>query len=236
MLRIDGLTVAYGGLQALVDVSLEVAAGQFVAIVGPNGAGKTTLFKTISGTVQAGRRPDHVRRPRPPRRAAARARAPRHRARAGRAAGVPVADACSRTWRWARYPTRARRMVAQSRADLRALPGTGGARGPARGDAVRGRAADARDRPRARLLAAAADARRAVDGARANARRPHLRAASSEIHRRDRGSRCCWSSSAWPRRSSMRPRLCARIGAAGPRGHHETLLADERVKRAYLGM
>ena len=52
MLRIDGLNVAYGGLKALVDVSLEVEAGKFVAIVGPNGAGKTTLFKTVSGTVQ----------------------------------------------------------------------------------------------------------------------------------------------------------------------------------------
>jgi len=52
VLSIDGLNVAYGGLKALVDVSLAVKAGQFVAIVGPNGAGKTTLFKTISGTVR----------------------------------------------------------------------------------------------------------------------------------------------------------------------------------------
>jgi branched-chain amino acid transport system ATP-binding protein len=52
VLSIDGLNVAYGGLKALVDLSVTVAAGQFVAIVGPNGAGKTTLFKTVSGTVQ----------------------------------------------------------------------------------------------------------------------------------------------------------------------------------------
>ena len=52
MLSIEGLNVAYGGLRALVDVSLAVEAGQFVAIVGPNGAGKTTLFKTVSGIVQ----------------------------------------------------------------------------------------------------------------------------------------------------------------------------------------
>jgi branched-chain amino acid transport system ATP-binding protein len=51
VLVIDALTVAYGGLFALSEVSLTVEAGQFVAIVGPNGAGKTTLFKTISGTV-----------------------------------------------------------------------------------------------------------------------------------------------------------------------------------------
>ena len=51
MLEIDALSVSYGGLQALSEVSLEVRAGQYVAIVGPNGAGKTTLFKAISGAV-----------------------------------------------------------------------------------------------------------------------------------------------------------------------------------------
>ena len=51
MLKIRSLDVAYGGLHALSDVSLEVEQGQFVAVVGPNGAGKSTLFKTISGTV-----------------------------------------------------------------------------------------------------------------------------------------------------------------------------------------
>jgi branched-chain amino acid transport system ATP-binding protein len=52
VLAVEGLTVAYGGLTALAEVSLAVRAGQFVSIVGPNGAGKTTLFKAISGTVQ----------------------------------------------------------------------------------------------------------------------------------------------------------------------------------------
>ena len=51
MLKVNNLSVAYGGLHALSGVSLEVDEGQFVAIVGPNGAGKTTLFKAISGTV-----------------------------------------------------------------------------------------------------------------------------------------------------------------------------------------
>jgi branched-chain amino acid transport system ATP-binding protein len=51
VLRIEGLNVAYGGLQALAEVSLEVQTGRFVAIVGPNGAGKTTLFKAVSGIV-----------------------------------------------------------------------------------------------------------------------------------------------------------------------------------------
>jgi len=52
VLFIDALTVAYGGLAALSDVSLSVREGQFVSIVGPNGAGKTTLFKAISGTLR----------------------------------------------------------------------------------------------------------------------------------------------------------------------------------------
>ncbi len=48
----SNISVAYGGLHALTDVSLSVAEGQFVTVVGPNGAGKTTLFKTISGVVR----------------------------------------------------------------------------------------------------------------------------------------------------------------------------------------
>jgi branched-chain amino acid transport system ATP-binding protein len=51
VLKIRSLDVAYGGLQALSAVSLDVEQGEFVAVGGPNGAGKSTLFKTISGTV-----------------------------------------------------------------------------------------------------------------------------------------------------------------------------------------
>lgn len=51
MLSLEGVTVRYGGLAALVDVSLTVGAGEFVTVIGPNGAGKTTLFKAISGVV-----------------------------------------------------------------------------------------------------------------------------------------------------------------------------------------
>src|SRR5262245_65491696 len=51
MLEVKTLSVAYGGLRALTDVSLSVAEGRFVTLVGPNGAGKSTLFKTISGVV-----------------------------------------------------------------------------------------------------------------------------------------------------------------------------------------
>ncbi|HZI80148.1 MAG TPA: ATP-binding cassette domain-containing protein, partial [Vicinamibacterales bacterium] len=53
MLRLSGLSVSYGGLHALTDVSLDVGDGEFVTIVGPNGAGKTTLLKAVTGVVPA---------------------------------------------------------------------------------------------------------------------------------------------------------------------------------------
>jgi branched-chain amino acid transport system ATP-binding protein len=53
MLKIENLEVAYGKVQALWGVSLEIAQGQVVALVGANGAGKTTLLKTISGLLRA---------------------------------------------------------------------------------------------------------------------------------------------------------------------------------------
>ena len=53
LLRCDGVSVAFGGVNALTDVSIDVAAGEVVGIIGPNGAGKTTLFDVISGYLPA---------------------------------------------------------------------------------------------------------------------------------------------------------------------------------------
>jgi branched-chain amino acid transport system ATP-binding protein len=52
MLRIRKLTVHYGPLRALIEISLEVKKGEVVALVGPNRAGKTTLLRTISGILE----------------------------------------------------------------------------------------------------------------------------------------------------------------------------------------
>lgn len=49
LLEIHNITVAYGGIQAVRGLSLEVAAGEMVCLIGANGAGKTTTLKAISG-------------------------------------------------------------------------------------------------------------------------------------------------------------------------------------------
>jgi branched-chain amino acid transport system ATP-binding protein len=57
ILSVEGLTVRFGGITALDEVSIAIEPGEIVGLLGPNGAGKTTLFNAISGFIkpQAGR-------------------------------------------------------------------------------------------------------------------------------------------------------------------------------------
>ena len=53
MLEIEGLTVRFGGLTALEDMSLRAAEGEVLGLIGPNGSGKTTLINALTGVYAA---------------------------------------------------------------------------------------------------------------------------------------------------------------------------------------
>ena len=52
MLQLQSVDAGYGSFQALFGISLEVNAGEAVAVIGPNGAGKTTVMRVISGLIR----------------------------------------------------------------------------------------------------------------------------------------------------------------------------------------
>ncbi|NCY26107.1 MAG: ATP-binding cassette domain-containing protein, partial [Alphaproteobacteria bacterium] len=51
LLKVNGLKVAYGGIQAVKGVDFEVHEGELVSLIGSNGAGKTTTMKAITGSL-----------------------------------------------------------------------------------------------------------------------------------------------------------------------------------------
>jgi branched-chain amino acid transport system ATP-binding protein len=60
LLKVDGLKVAYGGIQAVKGIDLEVREGELITLIGANGAGKTTTLKAITGTLPECRVEGHV--------------------------------------------------------------------------------------------------------------------------------------------------------------------------------
>ncbi|AWN19486.1 ABC transporter ATP-binding protein [Streptococcus sobrinus] len=52
MLKIENLSISYGAIEAVKDVSFEVNEGEVVTLIGANGAGKTSILRTISGLVR----------------------------------------------------------------------------------------------------------------------------------------------------------------------------------------
>src|SRR5579883_2276654 len=49
LLRLQGVTKAFGGLRAVDNIDLDLKRGEIFSIIGPNGAGKTTVFNLITG-------------------------------------------------------------------------------------------------------------------------------------------------------------------------------------------
>nr|WP_188394766.1 ABC transporter ATP-binding protein [Oxalicibacterium flavum] len=60
VLKVDDLRVAYGGIQAVKGITLEVREGELITLIGANGAGKTTTLKAITGTLPNCRVDGHI--------------------------------------------------------------------------------------------------------------------------------------------------------------------------------
>ena len=53
LLAVDGISLRFGGVAALTDVSFDIKKGEIRAIIGPNGAGKSSMLNVINGFYQA---------------------------------------------------------------------------------------------------------------------------------------------------------------------------------------
>ena len=51
LLEVDAISLSFGGVHALVDVSFDIRTGEVRSIIGPNGAGKSSMLNVINGSV-----------------------------------------------------------------------------------------------------------------------------------------------------------------------------------------
>ena len=63
-IKIDNVAKAFGNVQVLHDIELDIADGEFLVLVGPSGCGKSTLLRIIAGLEHVGERRHRHRRPR----------------------------------------------------------------------------------------------------------------------------------------------------------------------------
>ena len=208
LLAVEGVTMRFGGVIALEDVSFEVARGAICGLIGPNGAGKTTLFNCISRLYDpgAGRSSSTAGRW-PPRRA--RDRRARHRPHVPEPRAVPHHDrarerdgrrACARRGGFLANALATADGAARGGADRRARRRADrGIRARRASPTVR--RARFRSAPSKRVELARALAKRAeAPAARRAGRRPQSRGGRSARARRSTrsataaASPCCWSS------------------------------------------
>ena len=52
LLRVSNLSMSFGGVKAVDDVSFDVKPGELLALIGPNGAGKSTCFNIVNGQLR----------------------------------------------------------------------------------------------------------------------------------------------------------------------------------------
>ena len=164
LLTVDHLSVFYGAVQALRDVSFTVGKGEIVSLIGANGAGKSTTLRALSGVVRpsAGSivHDGSIDRgsPVPP------DRAPGDRPRPGGSRRLRQHERPGEPRDGGVHPLLQKRGGGELRTGLRPVSPPGGTREPARRDLVRRRAADAGHREGSRPAARPAASRRAVHG------------------------------------------------------------------------
>ena len=234
MLSLAAVSAGYGSFRALFDVSLEVPQGEAVGVIGPNGAGKTTLMRVISGLVPLrggamtleGRSVGGLPAHRMVEQGIAhvpenRRLFPRLTVEDNLRIGAFIPQARAALWRAAR-------------AGLRTVSPPQGPARPAGRHALRRRAADVRDRPRADVAAETAVDGRAVRRSGAAGRAAGVRSRPSHPRRRaDRAHRRA-ERAAGARRG--RPRLSAGGRQHQAAGTSAELKGNDFIRKSYMGL